>query len=270
MKIIILIKVLALKDKGRDIFSVNRLLAKHKNAENNLADLGRALDGLQDQGQQLVNEQIPGSGPVPLRLAETRAYYDHLRKLADERRRDLEGAVEYYQFFHDADDVDAYLLDTMRVVSTDDVGHDEQSVQALLKKHDGVSEELERFDRHITQLEAQAQQLPEEARILPDIQQRLSGTQKRKLELVEIARMRKQRLIDSLSLYKLLADVDSVESWIDEKGKLLATLIPGPDLEEVDIMKHRFETLQSDLANQAAKVQTINELARQMLQVGID
>jgi hypothetical protein len=66
------------------------------------------------------------------------------------------------QFFHDADDVDAYLLDTMRVVSTDDVGHDEQSVQALLKKHDGVSEELERFDRHIAQLEAQAQQLPEE------------------------------------------------------------------------------------------------------------
>jgi len=49
----------------------------------------------------------------------------------------------------------------MRVVSTDDVGHDEQSVQALLKKHDGVSEELERFGRHIAQLEAQAQQLPE-------------------------------------------------------------------------------------------------------------
>jgi hypothetical protein len=77
--------------------SVNRLLAQHKNAENNLADLGRGLDVLQEQGQQLVDEQIPGTGPVPLRLAETRAYYDHLKKLADERRRELEGAVEYYQ-----------------------------------------------------------------------------------------------------------------------------------------------------------------------------
>ena len=48
---------------------MNRLLAKHKNAENNLADLGRGLDQLQQQGQQLVDEQIPGSGPVPLRLA---------------------------------------------------------------------------------------------------------------------------------------------------------------------------------------------------------
>jgi spectrin beta len=92
-----LLQVLAQQDKGRDIVSVNRLLAKHKNAENNLADLGRALDGLQEQGQQLVDQQIPGSGPVPLRLAETRAYYEHLRKLAEERRRELEGAVEYYQ-----------------------------------------------------------------------------------------------------------------------------------------------------------------------------
>lgn len=59
--------------------------------------MGRALDDLQQQGQQLVNEQIPGSGPVPLRIAEIRAYYDHLKKLADERRKELEGAVEYYQ-----------------------------------------------------------------------------------------------------------------------------------------------------------------------------
>lgn len=93
-----------------------------------------------------------------------------------------------------------------------------------------------------------------QARAQPDIQQRLSGTQKRKYELVEIARLRKQRLIDALSLYKLLADIDSVESWLDEKGKLLATFIPGPDLEEVEIMRHRFETLQADMAHQAAKV----------------
>uniref|UniRef100_A0A914HJH5 Spectrin beta chain n=1 Tax=Globodera rostochiensis TaxID=31243 RepID=A0A914HJH5_GLORO len=260
-------QVLAQKDKGRDIVSVNRLLAKHKNAENNLADLGRGLDQLQEQGQQLVDEQIPGSGPVPLRLADTRTYYDHLRRLADERRKELEGAVEYYQFFHDADDVEAYLLDTLRVVSTDDVGHDESSVQLLLKKHDGVSDELESFDRHIQQLEAQAFALPEEARAHPDIAARLSGTQQRKSDLVEVARLRKQRLIDSLSLYKLLSDIDSVESWIDEKGKLLKTLIPGPDLEEVEIMKHRFDTLQNDMQSQAAKVQTSNELARQMLQV---
>lgn len=38
------------------------------------------------------------------------------------------------------------------------------------------------------------------------------------------------------------------------QGKLLATLIPGRDIEEVEIMRHRFETLEQDMRNQEAKV----------------
>uniref|UniRef100_A0A914C484 Spectrin beta chain n=1 Tax=Acrobeloides nanus TaxID=290746 RepID=A0A914C484_9BILA len=260
-------QVLASTDIGRDIGSVNRLLAKHKNAENNLEALGRALNELDDQGKQLTRENVPGSEATQPRIDETREYYERLKKLAEGRRRKLEGGVEYYQFFTDADDVDAYLLDTLRVVSSDDVGRDEGSVQALIKKHDGVSEELERFEKHIEQLQAQVEQLPAEAREHPDIVERLSVTARRKEELEDLARLRKQRLIDALSLYKLHSDADAIEAWIDEKGKLLATLIPGRDLEEVEIMKHRFGTLEADMQTQGAKLATVNDLARQLLQV---
>lgn len=155
-------QVLALTDMGRDIFSVNHLLAKHKNAENNLDSLGRALDQLESQGNALVDEEVPNTELIPSRLKETRDYYDKLRELAKNRRKTLEGGVEYYQFFTEADDVEAYLLDTLRVVSSDDVGRDEGSVQALLKKHDEVSDDLEKFERHIEQLQAQVQTLPKE------------------------------------------------------------------------------------------------------------
>ena len=40
-----------------------------------------------------------------------------------------------WQFFADADDVDTWMLDTLRLVSSEDVGRDEASVQSLLKKH---------------------------------------------------------------------------------------------------------------------------------------
>jgi len=39
------------------------------------------------------------------------------------------------QFFSDADDVDTWMLDMLRLVSSEDVGHDEASVQSLVKKH---------------------------------------------------------------------------------------------------------------------------------------
>ncbi len=47
----------------------------------------------------------------------------------------------------------------------------------------------------------------------------------------------------------------------------METLQPGQDLEEVEIMRHRFETLDQDMNNQASKVATVNELARQLLHV---
>ena len=43
--------------------------------------------------------------------------------------------VDLFQFFADADDVDIWMRDTLRLVSSEDVGRDEASVQSLLKKH---------------------------------------------------------------------------------------------------------------------------------------
>lgn len=53
-------QVLALTDTGRDIVSVNRLLAKHRNAETNLESLGRVLGTLEGQvsGQCKVFAEI--------------------------------------------------------------------------------------------------------------------------------------------------------------------------------------------------------------------
>ena len=260
-------QVLALTDIGRDITSVNRLLAQHRNAENNLESLGRALDDLDQQQKELQAEGVPGADQLSEKIADARDYYDRLKKLAEARRRRLEGGVDYYQFFTDADEVDAKLVDTLRIISSDEVGRDESSTEALLRKHDSVNEELLHFERQLESLQATIDQLPEEARAHPDVLERITQTQKRKHDVENLAQMRKQRLIDALSLYKMLSDADAVEKWIDEKGKLLDTLIPTNDLEEVEIMKHRFETLEKDLAGQQAKVDQVNYLARQLLDV---
>lgn len=101
----------------------------------------------------------------------------------------------------------------------------------------------------------------------PEIRERLANIDERYGKVQELAKLRKQRLLDALALYRLFNDADSVEAWIDEKAKLLNSLSPGDDLEEVEIMRHRFETLVQDMNNQAQKVATVNQLARQLLHV---
>ena len=66
------------------------------------------------------------------------------------------------QFFADADDVDAWMIDTLRLVSSEDVGKDEASVQSLIKKHKEVTDELKNYESTIAALHEQAANLGEQ------------------------------------------------------------------------------------------------------------
>ena len=59
------------------------------------------------------------------------------------------------------------------------------------------------------------------------VTERLNSIDKRYQELQELAKLRKQRLLDALSLYKLFTEADGVEQWINEKEKMLVTMVPG-------------------------------------------
>lgn len=146
------------------------------------------------------------------------------------------------QWFADADDVDIWMLDTLRLVSSEDVGRDEANVQSLLKKHkevfiiyfifivklllyyhfyySQVSEELKSYSQTVEALRSQANQLSAEPGAPtsgPEVNERMSSIDKRYKELVELAKLRHQRLLDALSLYKLFSEADAVQQWIGEK-----------------------------------------------------
>jgi spectrin beta len=58
------------------------------------------------------------------------------------------------------------MHDTLRLVSSDDVGRDEASVQSLLKKHKDVTDELKNYQSVIEALHEQAANLGEQVRFL--------------------------------------------------------------------------------------------------------
>lgn len=62
----------------------------------------------------------------------------------------------------DADDIDTWMLDILRIVSSVDVGHDEFSTQALVKKHKDVAEEMGSYRPVIDALHEQSRTLPPE------------------------------------------------------------------------------------------------------------
>ncbi|KAK6634026.1 hypothetical protein RUM44_004633 [Polyplax serrata] len=254
-------------DIGHDLTTINLLLSKHKALENEMASHEPQLMSVVSIGEELVNRDHFGATRVKERLQEILGMWQNLSDLAALRRKRLEEAVDYHQFFADADDVDIWMLDTLRLVSSEDVGRDEANVQSLLKKHNDVAEELKNYESTIAALKSQAAELGEHDRQSPEILDRLSSIDHRFKELLELSKLRKQRLLDALSLYKLFSESDGVEQWIGEKDRMLLTMVPAKDIEDVEIMKHRYDGFEKEMNSNASRVAVVNQLARKLLHV---
>lgn len=76
------------------------------------------------------------------------------------RHRLLREAVALHQFQTDANDMEAWILETLRRVSSPEVGRDEFSTQALARKQREVEEEIQSHRTLIDSLQEQAAALP--------------------------------------------------------------------------------------------------------------
>ncbi|XP_078674531.1 spectrin beta chain, non-erythrocytic 1-like isoform X30 [Branchiostoma floridae x Branchiostoma belcheri] len=258
--------VLASPEIGHDVTSVNLLVNKHKALEREMQARREYIDGVIGSGEELIEQQHFGAGKIRTRINEVNTQWDELEQLAEIRKKRLHNAVDLYQFFADADDVENWILDTQRLVGSEDVGRDEASVQSLIKKQQAVAEELNNYQTNISQLHDQAKSLGEEERDSPDVENRLATVDQRYKELLEMAKLRKLRLEDALALHKLFTEADGVEAWIDEKEQMLNTMEFGNDIEELEVVRHRFEGLEQEMNAQASRVAVVNQLGRQLLQ----
>ncbi|XP_021945798.1 spectrin beta chain isoform X7 [Folsomia candida] len=259
--------ILSQADIGHDLTTVHLLLSKQKALESEISNHEGQLNSVVSVGQDLVDSQQFGADKVQERLQEITSLWQNLRDLLVYRKNRLTEAVDYHQFFTDADDVDTWMLDMLRLVSSEDVGRDESNVQSLLKKHDDVTEELKNYTSTIDALHQQAQQLGEQDRDSPEVVERLASIDRRYKELTELAKLRKQRLLDALSLYKLFSESEGVEQWVAEKERMLDTMVPAKDIEDVEILKHRYDGFDKEMNANASRVAVVNQLARQLLHV---
>ncbi|XP_077585265.1 spectrin beta chain, non-erythrocytic 1 isoform X3 [Stigmatopora nigra] len=261
-------QILSSEDCGKDLTGAVRLLSQHKALEDETSGRAAHLQQTIKQGEQLVADDHFGADKIRERIRDIREQWAALEQLSAVRKSRLQEACNLHQFQADADDMDTWMLDALRIVSSVDVGHDEFSTQALVKKHKDVAEEIASYRPVIDALREQARTLPPEKSESPEVQTRLAGVEERYKEVVELARLRKQALQDALALYKMLSEASACQLWIDEKEQWLnGTDIPEK-LEDLEVVQHRFESLEPEMNNQASRVAVVNQVARQLVHSG--
>ncbi|MGH0132994.1 UNVERIFIED_CONTAM: hypothetical protein FKN15_059556 [Acipenser sinensis] len=297
-------QILSSDDYGKDLTSVLRLLSKHKAFEDEMSGRYTHLQQTIREGEEMIADDHFGSDKIRERIMDIQEQWANLEQLSAIRKKRLEEASNLHQFqadaddidtwmldvlrivsssdvekrleeasnLHqfqaDADDIDTWMLDVLRIVSSSDVGHDEYSTQSLVRKHKDVAEEIASYRPVIDTLEDQSKALPEEHAQSPEVLGRLSGIEERYKEVAELTRLRKQALQDALALYKMSSEADACELWIDEKEQWLISMQIPEKLEDLEVIQHRFESLEPEMNNQASRVAVVNQIARQLIHSG--
>ncbi|XP_078452118.1 spectrin beta chain, non-erythrocytic 1-like isoform X1 [Lampetra planeri] len=255
-------------DVGKDLTGVLRLLGQHRAVEDELNGRSADLKQTVREGEEMADAGHFGADDIRARVAEMHVLWASLEDLAAQRKRRLQVAESLYQFQADADDIEVWMEDTLRIVSSDDMGHDEFSTQSLNKKHKDVTEEISSYRPVLDALHEQAQGLPDEVTVSAGVPDRLEALEQRYRELVELSRVRKQRLQDALALYKMYSEAEACELWIDEKSQWLNAMDVPEKLEDLEVIQHRFEGFEPEMNSQASRIAVVNQLARQLMHAG--
>lgn len=261
-------QILSSDDFGKDLTSVLRLISKHDAFQDEMSGRYGPLQQTIREGEVLVAEGHFGANEIGDRIKDIQGQWEGLRALSSEREIRLKEAASFYQFQADANDIETWILDTLRIVSSPDVGHDEYSTQSLAKKHKDVEEEIVNHRPTIDALHEQARSLPTKFSQSPEVDGRLPAIEQRYEELASLAEHRKQALQDALALYKMFSEADACGLWIDEKEVWLNSLEIPEKLEDLEVVQQRFETLEPEMNNLASRIAAVNEIAQLLLDGG--
>ncbi|XP_072545677.1 spectrin beta chain, erythrocytic isoform X2 [Salminus brasiliensis] len=251
-------------DYGKDLTSVLVLQSKHSAFEDELGARRDNLKQVMGEGESMLKAKHFGAPKVQQRMDDVQRQWQQLEELAAFRKQNLQDTQRFFQFQGDADDLKAWLLDAMRQMSSDEVGHDEYTTQRLLKRHRALRDEAAKNGATIDALSKQANSLPEELKNTPDIQRRLKDVKDLYMELLSLSDLRQKKLDDTMALYTIFSETDACELWMGQKETWLVGLETPEKLEDLEVVQNRLSILAQEMGNMQTRVDNVNKAAKQL------
>ncbi|KAJ8388746.1 hypothetical protein AAFF_G00129790 [Aldrovandia affinis] len=149
--------IAASTNRGKDLIGVQNLLKKHQALQAEIGGHEPRIKAVTQKGQAMVEEGHFAAEDVKAKLGELNGRWDTLKGKASQRRQDLEDSLQAQQYFADANEAESWMREKEPIVGSTDYGKDEDSAEALLKKHEALMSDLSAYGSSIQSLKEQAQ-----------------------------------------------------------------------------------------------------------------
>ncbi|KAK3088368.1 hypothetical protein FSP39_018301 [Pinctada imbricata] len=161
-------------NRGRDLIGVQNLMKKHTALQAELAGHEPRIQNVCSHGNEMIDEGHFAQNEIQQKIEDLNDRWQSLKEKALQRKQDLEDSLQAQQYFADANEAESWMKEKEPIAANTDYGKDEDSAEALLKKHDAFMSDLEAYRTVIEGLRDQAQACKQqEAPVVDDL-----GTEK--------------------------------------------------------------------------------------------
>lgn len=142
-------------NRGRDYFGVRNLIKKHDSLMQEIKNYEPNIEAINKRCDEMIGASLFGDLVEPKRQALNTNWKNLLLK-ADQRRGKLEDSLQAHQYLADAAEAEFWMREKEPIIGSEDLGKDEDSTEALLKKHEALMSDLVAFNSTIQNLNNQA------------------------------------------------------------------------------------------------------------------
>ncbi|XP_005322850.2 spectrin beta chain, erythrocytic [Ictidomys tridecemlineatus] len=249
-------------DPGKDLTSVNRMLAKLKRVEDQVNVRKEELQELFGQAPSLGEE----AGDADLSIEKR--FLDLLEPLG-KRRKQLELSKAKLQISRDLEDETLWVEERLPLAQSADYGTNLQTVQLFMKKNQTLQNEILGHAPRVEDVLQRGRQLVETAEMdLQDIEEHLGHLQDSWAALREAAAGRLQRLRDAHEAQQYYLDAGEAEAWISEQELYVFSDEPPKDEEGAIVMLKRHLRQQRTVEEYGRNMKQLAGRAQSLLSAG--
>lgn len=149
--------IAASTNRGRDLIGVQNLMKKHQAVLAEINNHDSRINAVVDAGKQMMEDEHFAREEIKNRVNALNDHWTTLKEKANQRKQDLDDSLQAHQYYADANEAESWMKEKEPIVSSTDYGKDEDSSEALLKKHEALMSDLLAFGNTIKALKDQAQ-----------------------------------------------------------------------------------------------------------------
>lgn len=254
-------------DLGNSLTAVQSLQKKHQSLESEIIAQEPIISSLLQRGTQMIRNNHFASNKIETYSSEIQKRLTQLRDHASIRRLRLLDAVESQMFYAEANEAESWIKERRPIVSSNDFGRDEDSVQSMQKKLESIQREIVSFRPSVDKITKLSTNLLERGHFdHQKISDKNDHIVKQFEELIELTKMREVKLIESKKFYEFMRSVEEVQEWIGDQMVVAGSEEYGSDVEHVEQLIQRFESFMSNLLANENRVHACVTKGEQLLE----